>query len=111
MKLMTKELLKKLPDLYSTEEIPLLDKVAVCKFFTPDSNWTWLICEAREEEDDLLMWGLVLGFEQEFGYVSLNELESCHGPLGMKIERDLHFRPRTIRECANEGVDIGRFDS
>lgn len=41
MKLLTQELRKKLPTLYSQE-----DKggkaVVLVKMFTPDSNWTWL---------------------------------------------------------------------
>ena len=30
----------------------------------------------------------------ELGYVSLAEIESVKGPLGLGIERDLYFRPR-----------------
>jgi hypothetical protein len=25
--------------------------MAVCKFFTPDSSWTWFVCEAGVGED------------------------------------------------------------
>jgi len=39
MKLLTKELRKKLPPLYSCENVK--DPVAIAKFFHPMSQWTW----------------------------------------------------------------------
>lgn len=38
MKLLTEEIKAKIPKLYSTEDVPLNDKLLVCKFFTPDSS-------------------------------------------------------------------------
>jgi hypothetical protein len=44
------------------------------------------------------MFGLCdLGFP-ELGYVSLNEMRGVRGALGLGIERDLHWRPMTLRE-------------
>lgn len=40
MKLLTKEIKKKLLPLYSTEEVLLEEKAFVCKFFTPWTSWT-----------------------------------------------------------------------
>ncbi len=91
MKLLTKELREKLPPLGSTESNP--DPVAVCKFFTPDSNWTWWAIEFDGEDT---FYGLVHGFEEEFGYFSLAELEATTGPLGLHIERDLYFQPTPV---------------
>lgn len=45
--------------------------------------------------------GLVDGFEKELGYFSLSELESVKGPLGLKIERDLYFKPTTLKKIIN----------
>ena len=99
MKLLTEELKKKIPPLYSTEEVPMEDKVIVCKFFTPYSNWTWLVSEGSEQEDgDYLFFGLVIGFEKEWGYFTLKELEGVTGPAGLKIERDLHFENVPVKE-------------
>ena len=42
------------------------------------------------------------GFEKELGYFSLSELRSARGPLGLAIERDLHWKPKTLREIAPE---------
>lgn len=93
MKLLTQELKKQLPPLYSQEHVE--DPLVICKFFTPDSNWTWY---AYEFDGQDLFFGLVYGFEREFGYFTLHELEEARGPLGLPIERDLHFTPKKLSE-------------
>ena len=85
---------ERLPKLYSQEEKGL-EAQAVVKFFTPDSNWTWYASEFDGEDR---FFGLVDGFELELGYFSLSELEQAHGPLGLPIERDLHFEPTSLGE-------------
>ena len=45
---------------------------------------------------DIKFFGLVQGFETEWGYFVLSELESVRGPFGLGIERDLYFDPTTI---------------
>ena len=83
-----------LPELYSGEEKGL-DALALFKFFTPDSSWTWYASEFNGED---IFYGLVIGFEIEFGFFSLSELQSVRGPMGLYIERDLYFQPKTLRE-------------
>ena len=87
MQLLTKEIEKALPPLYSNENET--DPKAVVKFFTPFSNWTWY---ATEFDGKDTFYGLVDGFDKELGYFSLAELES----LGPKIERDLWFSPTPL---------------
>lgn len=94
MVLLTKEVLKKLPPLYSQEEKGL-EAVAIVKFFTPDSNWTWY---ATEFDGDDLFFGLVDGFEKEIGYFRLSELKSVKGALGLPIERDMYFKPKSLKK-------------
>ncbi|QOY50920.1 DUF2958 domain-containing protein [Candidatus Sulfurimonas baltica] len=91
MQLMTKELEKIIPAMYSSENTKLENKIVYAKFFTPDANWTWWVLEYDEE--DRILFCMVHGLEKELGNVSLDELESVRGPLGLKIERDLHFTP------------------
>jgi DUF2958 family protein len=81
-----------LPKLYANEEKGL-EAQALVKFFTPDSNWTWYASEFDGED---IFFGLVIGFEIELGYFSLSELEEVKGPLGLPIERDLHYQPETL---------------
>ena len=84
----------KLPELYSQEEKGM-DAMALVKFFTPDSSWTWYVSEFDGVD---LLYGLVIGLEVEFGYTSLKELKSIRGPLGLQIERDIFFAPKSLRE-------------
>lgn len=92
--LLDQENREKLPPLYSNEELGLLAQ-ALVKFFTPDSNWTWY---ASEFDGDDTFFGLVAGLDVELGYFLLSELQSVRGPLGLPIERDLHFEPKTLKE-------------
>jgi hypothetical protein len=95
------ELLRVLPAIGSTDGQGA-DAVALIKLFTPDSSWTWHITEASRQGDDVLMFGLVDGHEKELGYVSLNELISVRGPMGLSIERDLYWSPKRLGDIAPE---------
>jgi len=101
MKLLTKEIERTIPALYSTEEVETQDKTIVCKFFAIGSGWTWYVVEGERQEDgDYLFFGLVNGIEKEWGYFTLHEFESIkwHGIPG--IERDLHFNPIKVGDCS-----------
>lgn len=104
VKLLTKDLLKKIPPLYSQENVE--DPDIAVKFFTPDAQWTWFVTEGgvvREDDEgtdplstwdgkaDVIFFGLVDGFEKELGYFTLSELQSIRGGLGLPIERDRFF--------------------
>jgi len=71
------------------------DHVPVLKLFDPTGAATWLITEMDPEEPDILfgLCDLGMGFP-ELGSVSLAELESVTGRLGLGIERDLDFAGR-----------------
>lgn len=99
MKLLTKEILKKLPALYSTEETPTADKLVICKFFFPIGRYTFYAVEYSPEEK--LFFGFcVSSFGpdcDEWGYTSLEEMESLK-VRGLGIERDLYFKPTRFGE-------------
>lgn len=92
MKLLTKAIESKLPKLNTTDETAL----AICKFFTPDSSWTWYATEY--DPVDKIFFGLVDGFEIEYGNFGLKELEEVRGHIGLPIERDLYFTPKPVEE-------------
>lgn len=96
MELLPKSVREALPKLYAQDGSK--DATVHVKFFTPDSAWTWYATEGEPEEEDFRFFGLVLGFEREWGYFMLSELESARGPLGLAIERDVHFTPAPISE-------------
>lgn len=103
MKLLTKTLEKQLQKypLYSQDGKGDGAKVLI-KFFTPNKGFTWYILEGERQGDDYTFFGIVDNCgEREYGYFSLNELESIRLPFGMRIERDLYFRPCTVAEIKN----------
>ena len=93
MKLITKKIQKKLPELYS-QEGKNNDMVAYVKYFCPWNHWTWYGCEFDGKDT---FFGYVVGLENELGYFSLTELESINFG-GLKIERDLYFEPKKLSE-------------
>ena len=95
--MMTKEIEARIPALYSQEKNP--NPIVQAKFFAPWSNWTWYVLEAEKQEDgDFLFFGYVVGHENELGYFTLNELTSIRGSFGLKIERDLYFKPAPLSQ-------------
>lgn len=99
MKLMTAELKKKLPKLYSTEDVPADQKMVHAKFFDPCGRGTWYITEF--DGKDLLFGFAVspLGPDcDEWGYISLAELSAAHNRFGLGIERDLYWTPKAFGE-------------
>lgn len=96
MQLLNEELRAALPPLYGQEGNR--NPIVYAKFFTPDSNWTWFATEGGSEGDDFTFFGYVIGFEEEWGYFALSEMESARGPLGLAIERDLYFEPGSFQE-------------
>jgi len=98
MKLLTEELRRKLPPLYS-QDGKGGKAVAHVKYFSPSSSWSWYGVEFDGEDR---FFGLVDGHCKELGYFSLSELESVNGPMGLPIERDLHWQPKTLKEIAPE---------
>ena len=68
------------------------DPPPVVKLFTPDADATWLLTEIDPDDHDHAFGLCDLGHGfPELGYVSLAELQSVRGRLGLPVERDLHF--------------------
>ena len=69
------------------------DPAPVVKLFTPDAGATWLLTEIDPDDHDHAFGLCDLGLgAPELGWVSLQELETVRGQLGLPVERDLHFR-------------------
>jgi hypothetical protein len=86
------------------------DPSPVVKLFTPDAGATWLLTEIDPVDEDraLGLCDLGLGFS-DLGYVSLAELATVRGRLGLPVERDLHFKAdKPISAYAREARMAGR---
>jgi len=88
MKLLTKEIRRKLPALYTTESKQPEDVTVVVKFSDPMGGWTWY---ATEFDGNDIFFGYVDGHEGELGYFSLSEFEGVKFNRMLGIKRDRHF--------------------
>ena len=93
MKLITEELRKALPALYSQENEK--DPMVVCKFFAVWTSWKWYGIEFDGKDT---FFGYVAGDYPELGYFSLSELQNLKGPMDLSIERDMYFKPIRLSE-------------
>lgn len=86
--LINKDLEKIIPPLYSQEHND--NPIAYARFYVPFTSWQWYILEYSKEES--ILYGLVYGFEKEYGYISLEELEL------VQALRDDTFVPTNIKD-------------
>jgi hypothetical protein len=101
-KLLTEDLRKQLPKLYATENTPTDEKIAVVKFFCPYSGLRWY---AVEFDGTDTFFGLVEGWETEWGYFSLGELAAVTTQNGVPaVERDLYYSPKAIKDIQTVGA-------
>lgn len=86
------------------------DPAPVVKLFTPDAAANWLLTEIDPEDHDHAfgLCDLGLGYP-ELGWVSLAEIATVRGRLGLPIERDLHFEAqKRLSTYAREARLAGR---
>jgi hypothetical protein len=104
MELLTKEIKSRLLD-NGRKQDPVrgtrdeIDFCPVVKLFTPDAGCTWLLTEIDPEDPDIAfgLCDLGVGFP-ELGSVSLSEIASLRGSLGLPVEPRTP-RPRSARQA------------
>ena len=74
------------------------DPLALVKLFNPTGAGTWYIAEYDPETR--IAYGLCVLQDAELGYVSMAELTTYRGQFGLPIERDLHWTPKPLSQCA-----------
>ncbi len=86
------------------------DPAPVVKLFTPDAGATWLLTEIDPDEPDHAFGLCDLGMGcPELCWLSLAELATVRGRLGLPVERDLHFRAeKHLSAYAREARLAGR---
>ena len=93
--LIPREIAATVPPLYATEEEA--DPTACVRPFSR-SGWAWLVTEYDPESGEAF--GLVRGFEEEWGYFSVREMEDLNRSKGFgAVERDLSFEPKPLSEA------------
>ena len=96
MKLMTKEMERRFAEV-GCQDGKGFDALVIARYFHPASSWNWYATEF--DPATRTFFGYVCGFDDEWGSFSLDELESARGPFGLGMERDLHFRERSLRKA------------
>lgn len=89
------------------------DHFPVVKLFTPDAGATWLLTELDPTDPDIAFGLCDLGLgEVELGTVSIRELMSLRGNMGLPVERDRWFTPaKPISAYAAEGRAARRINA
>ena len=106
----SKERLDRIPRLYATEEVPLVDKIIHLHFFLGGCDW--FIAEYDGKD---LFWGYAIlnGDHQnaEWGYVSFQELKELRTSEGFEVdcEKEEFWRPKKVKEIRTI-VDSGGTD-
>ena len=104
MKIITKEIEEAFEKQGYTGDKSADEIKVVMKLFNPCGAGTWYIYE--KIDDDIYMCFANLGDPTfaECGSVSLSELMSLRLPFGLKIERDMYFKPlsMTLKEVMDK---------
>ena len=98
MKIMTKTLERRFAKVGSQEGKK--DPLFIAKFFNPTGVGTWYASEYNPKEKMFFGYVSIFGdWNDEWGYFSLEELQSYTGPLGLGVERDLYFTERPASQA------------
>ena len=98
MKLLTKAIINK-----ATRQFPKgtdMEQMVVAKFFNPAGRGTWYLMNMDTDEN--YCWGICHIYEWEIGSFSIEELKSVSLPFGLRIERDMYFKPVKASELWNK---------
>lgn len=79
-------------------------KEAVCRAVFAFGSVRWFILEGEAEENDIILFGIVIGLmEDEYSYISLNELSeieldlTAQGLGKLQIRQQPNFQPTELR--------------
>ncbi len=98
MELLTKEIREKFQQVGRQDGGDPGEHLCVVKFFDPMGSWTWY---ATEFDGKDTFFGLVDGFELEWGPWSLKEMEDIGKSRILGIERDLYGGyPKKLNEVS-----------
>ena len=103
MRLMTEALEKRFAEVGSQELVK--DPIVVAKFFNPVGAGTWYATEYDPTTKTFFGYVSIFGdWNDEWGYFSLDELESFQGPFDIGLERDLFWDERRFSKVAGSKV-------
>ena len=103
MKLLTKALSRRFEQVGRQEGTR--DPLVIAKFFNPAGAGTWYATEYDPLARCFFGYVSIFGdWNDEWGYFSLNDLESVTVRFGLGIERDRYFAERPMSQVVPEAV-------
>jgi len=103
IKLMTKELEKKIPNFNNTDTTPLKDRKIYAHYFHPLRNFHWFVYEYDKETQLFFGYAFLNNIDfAELGYFSLTEFEEINKQFPIGIERDRGFKPQPTDEAVQQ---------
>lgn len=94
-------------------------KEAICRAIFALGGVRWFILEGNKEGNDLIMFGIVVGLmEDEYGYISLNELSeveldlSAHGMGKLQVRQQEDFKAVPLKDLMDDRLQafLARFE-
>ena len=95
-------------------------KEAICRAIFALGSARWFILEGEREGDDTIMFAIVTGLlEDEYGYVSLNELSEVELDLtshkataSFKVRQQPNFKPTALKNLCDDRLQkfLARFE-
>ena len=94
-------------------------KEAVCRAVFALGSVRWFILEGNREDDDVILFGIVIGLmEDEYGYISLNELSdveldlSAQGLGKLQVRQQQNFQPVPLKQIQDSRLQefLARFE-
>ena len=92
---------------------------AVCRAIFALGSIRWFVLEGNEEDDDTILFAIVIGLlEDEYGYLSLNELSEIevdmrsHGLGILNVRQQENFHPTPLKNLKDDRLQkfLSRFD-
>ena len=91
-------------------------KEAVCRAVFALGSVRWFILEGNREDDDVILFGIVIGLmEDEYGYISLNELSDVEIDLSaqeLQVRQQQNFKPVQLKQIQDNRLQefLERFE-
>ena len=88
-------------------------KEAVCRAVFALGSVRWFILEGNREDDDVILFGIVIGLmEDEYGYISLNELSDVEGLGKLQVRQQQDFNPVPLKQIQDSRLQefLERFE-
>jgi len=96
MELLPAEIVSALPPLRSQQKNGI-DAIAHVRFFAPWLPWRWYASEFNPVLG--VFFGVVVIFEREYDYFTIDTLDLIRSRSGRRVERDLVWTPRPLKNC------------